>query len=690
MPIRPRHYRLALTLLAAASLAHGQTNVSRLLAELHSPDPAVRDNAVLQLGNSSSPRAIQPLIAALNDTNLRVAQDAATALGQLHDVAAVQPLIDSLHHSYCSGIVSTNPHAAAALSAIGMPAVPTMLEAISDSSYGVSGDISSALIPAFDGIHSPDIVQPLAALLQSPNYQARIYAADRLAKHPGAPTVDALLPVLHDPNEFVRVNVIFALGENLQDPRVEPALRAVVMSAPEKNRLVVDEQVVAMRQLAKLHDPTLIPVFITGMQFSDATIGGPPGVTEVVAFGPVAIQPLIDALQDTSRPAVVRGGAALALGQFDDPRVIPPLLAYAKDPSKSIRKGVMQGKVVDTDPAFTDMLLYALHNDTWARIRQLAGYDLADHNDPRVNPALIAALRDPDENVRAAAANSLGKRRATEAIPQLVDYMRGKTTLDHQQGAEALGTMRDPGALEAVREMRRSSKGGDRIVASEALDHLEKDLYGKVNSPEDEELDGSKGSLAVERALLALNSPDAHNRLRAAETLSDIGQQGVHLDPRAIEPLLHALDDPDQEVARRAAIALINVDDVRKIEPFSRLLHSTDFALREYAANGLAQVHDPRAIPPLIAALSDPDFNTHRGLMYALQHNTYAPILPALLAALRSPNPMVRAGAAEALRYRTEQTVARALIPLEHDSDPHVRDAAQQALSGCPPPPIMD
>jgi len=349
----------------------------------------------------------------------------------------------------------------------------------------------------------------------------------------------------------------------------------------------------------------------------------------------------------------------------------------------------MQGKVVDTDPAFTDMLLDALHNDTWARIRQLAGYDLADHNDPRVNPALIAALRDPDENVRAAAASSLGKRRATEAIPQLVDYMHGQTTLDHQQGAEALGMMRDPSALEAVREMRRSSEGGDRIVASEALDHLEKDLYGKKNSPEDGELDGSKGSLGVERALLALNSPDAHIRAHAAEVLS-AGQRPGAVDPRAIEPLLHALDDSDEDVRDRAAIALINVDDVRKIEPFSRLLHSTDFALREYAANGLAQVHDPRAIPPLIAALSDPDFNTHRGLMYALQHNTYAPILPALLAALRSPNPIVRAGAAEALRYRTEQTVARALIPLEHDSDPHVREAAQQALSGCPPPPIMD
>jgi HEAT repeat protein len=690
MSIRPRLIRLILLLVAAASLAQAQTNVSRLLTELRSPYPAVRDSAVQQLAMSHSGRAIQPLIDALNDSNLRVAQDAATALGQLRSVAAVQPLIDSLHHNYCSGIVSTNPHAAAALSAIGMPAVPTMLEAISNSSYGVSGDISSGLIPAFDGIQSPDIVQPLAALLHSPNDQARIYAADRLAKHPGAPTVDALLPALHDPNEFVRFSVIVALGENLQDPRVEPALRAVVMSAPEKNRLVIDEQVAAMRQLAKLHDPALIPVFIAAMQFSDATIGGPPGVTEVAAFGPVAIQPLIDALQDTSRPAVIRGGAALALGQFDDPRIIPPLLAYARDSSKSIQKGVMQGKVVDTDPAFTDMLLDALHNDTWARIRQLAGYDLADHNDPRVNPALIAALKDPDENVRAAAANSLGKRRATEAIPQLVDYMHGKTTLDHQQGAEALGAMRDPSALEAVREMRRRSKGGDRIVASEALDHLEKDLYGKKNSPEHEELDGSKGSLAFERAILALNSPEAHDRLRAAETLSDIGHQGVHLAPRAIEPLIHALDDPDQEIARRAAIALSNVDDTRKIEPFTRLLHSTDFALREYAANGLAQVHDPRAVPPLIAALSDPDFNTHRGLMNALQHDPYPPVLPALLAALRSPNAVVRASAAEALRYRTEPNISRALISLERDRDLHVREAAQQALSGCPPPPIMD
>ena len=687
MLIRPRHYRLALTLLAAASLAHGQTNVSRLLAELHSPDPTVRDNAVLQLGNSSSPRAIQPLIAALNDTNLRVAQDAATALGQLHDVAAVQPLIDSLHHSYCSGIVSSNPKAADALSAIGMSAVPAMLEALSHSSYGISDDISFELAKAFDGIRSPDIVQPLAALLSSPDYQTRIYAAQRLGAHPSAATVNALLPMLHDPNEYVRDHSIYALGENRTDPRVVPALREVAEEPPNSTHRSGYPQIAALRTLAKIHDPTLIPVFIDGLQYPD--FGENEASKALIALGSIAINPLIAALADTARPQEARYWAAVTLGHFDAPGVLAALLAASHDPKRRVREGAFISRTASNDAGFTDRLLTALAEDKYPRVRQLAGYALAGHNDPRVNPALIAALRDPDENVRAAAANSLGKRRATEAIPQLVDYMHGQTTLDHQQGAEALGMMRDPSALEAVREMRRSSEGGDRIVASEALNHLEKDLYGKKNSPEDGELDGSKGSLGVERALLALNSPDAHIRAHAAEVLS-AGQRPGAVDPRAIEPLLHALDDSDEDVRDRAAIALINVDDVRKIEPFSRLLHSTDFALREYAANGLAQVHDPRAIPPLIAALSDPDFNTHRGLMYALQHNTYAPILPALLAALRSPNPMVRAGAAEALRYRTEQTVARALIPLEHDSDPHVRDAAQQALSGCPPPPIMD
>jgi HEAT repeat protein len=731
MPRCPRSFCFALLLFATTGFASAQTSVLRLITQLQSPDPALRDAAAQQLGKSGNQRAIQPLIAALPDTNVRVANDAATALGELHATEAIQPLIDSLTHSYCAGIVFGNANAPVALTAIGMPAVPAMMQTLTHTSYGVSGDSSFQIAKALDAIHSPEIVPPLAALLQSLSYQTRIYAEERLAAHPGQATVDAVLPMLKDPNEYVRSWAVNALGSNMNDSRVLPALQAVVEEPTPKSRTA--PQIMAIRALAKQHDPALIPVLIDGLQYSD--IGLDEASSALIALGPVVIEPLITALADDARPGEARYWAAVTLGEFDDPRVLPALLDASHDSRRRVREGVFVSKTVHTNPGFTNRLLAALVDDNYWRVRQLSGYALAGHDDPRVNPALVDALRDSDENVRAAAANSLAKRHDGKAVPALLDYLHGRTTLDHQQAAEALGTLGDAHAITPLIRLLGRRNSGDCYPISgalarllklhpdpEALDllrktlaqpdsshcgpalallaqdsgsiklltsHLSEDRLENGNTPAYEVLDAGKGRPAVEPAIAALSSPDAPTRAHAAGMLG-ANQRPGEVDPRAIEPLLHALDDPDQNVRDAAAISLINVDDPRKIEPFSRLLHSQQFELREYAAVGLGHVHDPRAVTALVSTLGDPDFNSHRGVMDALQHNTYPPVLPALLQALHSSNPVIRAGAAEALRYRTEPAVTHALIPLEHDPDTHVREATQQALSGCPVPPCLD
>ena len=718
-------------------VASAQIRVPSLITELRSPDPVVRDRAAQMLGKAHSRSAVKPLIEALDDSNVHVAEHAAEALGELRAGEAIQPLIDSLHHSYCSGIVESNHKAAAALAAIGMPAVPAIMQALSHSSYGISGDASFELKSALDTIHSPEIVPPLAALLQSPNYEARIYAEERLAAHPGRATVDAILPTLNDPNVYVRDSAIRTLGTNMDDPRVLPALRDVIEHPANNAKDHNGPQISALHVLGKQHDPALISVLIDGLQYSD--IGLDEASTALIALGPVIIDPVIAALADTSRPEEARYWAAITLDHFsDDPRVLPALLAASHVGKRRVREGAFATHTAASDLGFTNRLLIALVEDKYWRVRQLTGYDLAGHDDPRVTPALITALKDPDENVRAAAADSLAKRHDGSAIQALLDYLHGPTTLDHQQAAEALGKLGDPRAITPLILLLGKPNSGDCYPISAALKQLlqqhpdpdaltllRKTLGGDSSSRcwpalqlladqpgsanfflkrlgEDHSRDSSGNAAPYEALaqshdpavldglLAALKSPSLAVRRHVTKALSDIGQQGVHLDPRAVEPLLAVLHDPDEEVRSQAAIALINVNDPRKIGPFSSMLRSPDFAMREYAAGVLGQVHDPRAVAALIAVLDDPDFNTHRGLMNALQHNTYPPILPALLAALRSPNSVVRAGAVEALRYRTEPAVRRALVPMQRDSDPKVREAARNALSGCPPPPLMD
>lgn len=444
--IRSRYWLLSHLMMLATAVAGAQTSLQSLITQLQSLDPAVRDRAAIELGKTHSSRAVQPLIAVLNSSNLRVAEDAAEALGELDDVAAVQPLIDSLHHPYCAGIVESNRKAAAALSAIGMPAVPAIMQALTRTSYGVVGDISFELKPVLDAIHSPAIVLALTPLIKQPDYEARIYALDCLAAHPGSATVDAVLPMLNDPNLYVRSWAVRALGANMNDSRVLPALRNVVEHPVNDPKERGESQISAIRELGNLHDPTLIPVLIDGLQYSD--IGLDEASAALIALGPVVVGPVIAALADTSRLEEARYWAAITLGRFpDDPRVLPALLTASHADKRRVREGVFVALARSTNPGFTDRLLTALAEDSYWRVRQLAAIALTTQDDPRTHDALLAALRDKDEQVRAAAASALSKHRDTDAVPAHIALLRSNSILDHQAAARALGEIGDPRAI---------------------------------------------------------------------------------------------------------------------------------------------------------------------------------------------------------------------------------------------------
>ena len=72
------------------------------------------------------------------------------------------------------------------------------------------------------------------------------------------------------------------------------------------------------------------------------------------------------------------------------------------------------------------------------------------------------------------------------------------------------------------------------------------------------------------RTLCDKNTP-SFARVRAAESLGDCG------DRSAVEPLIRALDDIDDDVRLAAVIALGNIGDPRAIEPLIIKLKSNDY-----------------------------------------------------------------------------------------------------------------
>ena len=87
---------------------------------------------------------------------------------------------------------------------------------------------------------------------------------------------------------------------------------------------------------------------------------------------------------------------------------------------------------------------------------------------------------------------------------------------------------------------------------------------------------------------------------------SDVAEElGWIRDPRAVEPLIAALKNPDLAVRKYAAMALGMIRDRRAVDPLIAALKDTDDGVRWNAVDALGKIGDPRATEPLTVVLND-------------------------------------------------------------------------------------
>ena len=107
----------------------------------------------------------------------------------------------------------------------------------------------------------------------------------------------------------------------------------------------------------------------------------------------------------------------------------------------------------------------------------------------------------------------------------------------------------------------------------------------------------AEGQLATLLRMSA--SPDKKVRKNAAKML------GETRDPRAVEALIGALRDANDDVREEAAVALGAIGDRRAVPALVAALNDGDGSVRTRAVNSLGELGDPRAVMPLIAMLLD-------------------------------------------------------------------------------------
>lgn len=220
-----------------------------------------------------------------------------------------------------------------------------------------------------------------------------------------------------------------------------------------------------------------------------------------------------------------------------------------------------------------------------------AAYLLGAMKDRRAGPCLLAALRDPSEDVRSTAASALEHYDDPSAIGPLGQAVRegGETaeaaakTLAHfgadateeliaalnegdgaQYAAKALGDLRASDAAEPLAELLDHESDDRRWAAVGAL--------GEIGKP------------AIKPASAKLRSDHAHAREAAARVFS------LQPDPSVLDDLIALLEDEDASVRSAAADALGAIGDSCAGDALARLLRDHQLEVRRAAVGALEQI----------------------------------------------------------------------------------------------------
>lgn len=273
-------------------------------------------------------------------------------------------------------------------------------------------------------------------------------------------------------------------------------------------------------------------------------------------------------------------------------------------------------------------------------------------------------------------------------VDQQMSELKAKDPEIRRRAVVTLGEMKDPRAVEPLIAALGDEQMSVQVAAVQALANI--------------------GAPAVQPLIAGLNAPSLEVRRFAARALGEIK------DPRAVEPLIAALNDP--HVRKETISALVKIKDPRAVEPLIAALKQGfgSSAARHQSSNSPTQgpilalkdvlVALPSgdsmvaralkgfgapAVEPLIDALKDPYPGVRLQVTWALG-GTGDPraVEPLVATAVKDPDSDVRGNAAKALEGITDPRAVQPLVAALRNSDSRVRLGAARALGNIGAPAV--
>ena len=480
---------LALVLLLAACKARDPGDPQTWVRQLQDSDPKVRVKAVQELRRLKAKPAAPRIAPQLKDPLVK--EDAALALQDLGGPAEVQPLLD---------------------------AVDTTVGAGSDQATRITNRTNAKIAEALGNVGDPK----------------------------SAPT---LLRLARASDDFVRLAAVQALGL-VHDASAVPELARLV-DDPAAPPLLIKKAIVSLGQIA---DPAAITALLHGLVLERQGVSFlPESSFALFLIGAPSVEPLLKIAQDQDpaylawarennrAPAGTYAKAALVLGDLEDPRAIPVLLAKLK--------------YVDADPVpGTSKLLSNL--------------------------------------VRMFAANALGRLRAKEAAAPIEALIATRDAQDEELISFAAEALVWIGDRAQARELMKKAQGGVlglRLPVAQAAallgqPALARDLLALAQK----ESKGSPQGCLKQLADLPGAEPKTACDLLAAQ-FSGLARplEAARVCGSEAPCWLNKLGDPDPPVRARAAYELGRAGAPEAVAPLVKALSQEPLLVREAAARAL-------------------------------------------------------------------------------------------------------
>ena len=509
--------------------------ISPLLDLLKHPEPDLRMQAALALGEQHDSRAVDALIEAMNDEDTNVRYHAIEALGKLKSMAVVDKLAEVAETKhFFLGFAALD-----ALAQIGDPRIVRRVVPLLDDPL-----LRDQTITLLGQLGDESVIGPLTALLNTPNestyliaralatlsdrYEAQYgegrYIAD-LASHEILPTgVQNLLDALESPEKADLRALALVLGW-VRGAGVDRALTRLM------GRVDLRDEVI---QALVRHGPATLKLLIAQLSAEDLEVRR----SAAVALGRIGDSRATSALVTTLSDQSLTIDAVNALGQIGDPNAADGLLKLIGSEDASIRQAAVSAVNSVMPPSMSQRIIPLLH-DLDPNVRESAVKIAGYFGYPDAAGALVELCRDENERVRCAAIEHLPFVEDERAFGVLAQALKDETPNVRAAAARALGNMDGPQVVQRLIEALADEDVWVRYFSARAL--------------------GRRRDERSVESLKRVIENDEFNHVRIA-ALDSLGQIG---GPRVAEIVAGLVNDDDPDVAHAAQAALSNSEPAK-------------------------------------------------------------------------------------------------------------------------------